>query len=120
MEKITITTTEGIVRAVQYCNQNGIDEEIAIVYLTVLLRNHTCEEELEPFPIWIFGLSDIKKYFNYFKRFNIISKSGNRYSISDFIKSGAISYSISDPRIVTGLFESINKIEELSTYITAS
>lgn len=120
MEKLTIETTEGIVRGVRYCNQNGIDKDVAIVYLTILLKNHNYDESLVPFPIWIFGLKDIKKYLNYFNRFNLIFKSGNNYSISDFIKSEATYFSISNSQIVTSLINSTDEIVELNSYITAS
>ena len=120
MEKIRIETTEGILRAVKYCSQNGINQDLAMVYLTILLKNHTSEEKLEPLPIWIFGLSNISVYLNYFKRYNMIFKSGNSYSISEFIKSESTVYSISNPPTVDNLVDLSVNLIELGTYFTAS
>jgi len=120
MDKITITTTRGIIRAVQYCEENGINEDLSILYLTILLKNHSNEEHMEPLPIWVFGLSDIKRYLRFFKKFNLIYTSGNKYSVSDFIKSDTDSYSISNPRLIKSLVDSSLEITELNFYFNAS
>jgi hypothetical protein len=119
MKELTINTTGGIIRAVQYCEENGIEKDLAILYLTILLNNHSKEERLEPFPIWMFGLSDIKRYLGFFKRFNLIDKSGNDYSVSDFIKNDIDFYSIYNPETINSVVDSSIETTELSSYFNA-
>jgi len=117
MEKITIQTTEGVIRGIQYCNDLNINEDLAILYLTILLDAHSKEELLEPIPIWIFGFKDVKKYLQFFCDYNLIHRFENSYSVYDFIIGCDYSYEISDPKIIKDLFSLSTEIHELDSYL---
>lgn len=121
MKKIEITTTTGIVQSLSYLrNVRKFDNEIAVIYLSILNSYHSKDDNLEPIPIWFYGLPKASELLRLFNSFNLITKIGNTYNLSAFLNGDDCIFSLADSSNIELVNNLSIHIGELNSYLSAS